>query len=96
MRYFKLITYTSGEEYETKETLIDEPTFRQFQKAIVDQKDFIVLENKVIKRGMIKEILPADDIIKEYERSGITPKQLGLKETPELEEKKVGGFLESL
>ena len=96
MRYFKLITYTSGEEYETKETLIDEPTFRQFQKAIVEQKDFIVLENKVIKRSMIKEILPADDIIAEYERSGITPKQLGLKENIKLEEKKVGGFLESL
>lgn len=91
-----MLCYVEGEDYETKETLIDEPTFRQFQEAILQKGTHLVLEDRVIKVSSIKEILPADDIVAEYTRSGITPKQLGLKESPMLEEKKVGGFLEGL
>ena len=71
MRYWKLIIYTTGEEYETKEFLINEPEFRQYQKAIAEGKDFLVLEDKVIKRNQIKEILPADEIVSEYRKQGL-------------------------
>ena len=91
MRYFKLVTYTDGSEYETHEKLIDEPTFRKYQKALAEGNDFIITEDRVIKRKMIKEILPADDVVGEYVRSGVSLKSLGLPETPMIEEKKDSG-----
>ena len=87
MRYFKLITYTTGGEFETHEKLIDEPTFRQYQKAMIEGKDFLVLEDRIIKRNMIKEILPADADVKEYLAQGTSLKTLGLPENPKLDER---------
>mgnify|MGYP001578278843 CR=1 FL=1 len=93
MRYFKLVLYTTGGEYETKESYIDESTFRQFQRAVVEGKDFIVLENKVIKRSLIKEIQPADEEVREYREMGVLH-LLGLKDLPQIEgEKPMEGFL---
>ena len=95
MRFFKVVTYTTGEEFETHEFLVDEPVFRVYQKAIAEGKDFIVAEDRVIKRKMIKEIVPADKEVSEYFRCGITPKMLGLPDRPRLEEEKPrrSGFL---
>lgn len=86
MRYFKLVHYTSGEEYETSEFYINEPTFRKYQRAIAEDKDLLVLEDRVIKIKMIKEIMPAGAEIAEYRRMGIGFKELGLPECPQLEE----------
>lgn len=89
MRYWKVVIYRTGGEWETTEYYIDEPTFRQYQKAIIENKDFIVLENKIIKRTLIKEILPANEEIDEYLKQGVHLKTLGLKELPELQGKNV-------
>ena len=85
MRYFKMNIYVTGEDYETKEILIDEPTFRKYQKAIVDESTHLVLEDRVIKVSSIKEILPADDIVKEYLGMGLSLKSIGLKEPLQVE-----------
>ena len=91
MRYFKLVTYTDGSEYETHEKLIDELTFRKYQKAIIEGADFIVAEDRVIKRKMIKEIIPADEIVAEHIRSGISLKTLGLPERVAIAESEHSG-----
>ena len=81
MRYFKLVTYISGgKDYETQEKLIDEPMFRSYQRAIIDGKELLVLEDRVIKLSSIKEILPADDIVAEHLKQGLNLKTLGLPE----------------
>lgn len=82
MRYWKFITYTDGSEYATHERLIDETAFRKYQKAMVEGVDFFVLEDRIIKRKMIKEVVPADDIVREYVESGISLESLGLWENP--------------
>lgn len=86
MRYWKIVIYTTGEKYETTEFYIDESKFRQYQKAIAEDKDFIIMEDRVIKRNMIKEILPANTEIREYLEQGSTLKSLGLPENLKLEE----------
>ena len=86
MRIWKLVIWTTGEQYDTKEFYIDEPKFRQYLKAIAEDKDFIIMEDRVIKRTMIKEIMPADGEIREYLEQGSTLKSLGLPENPLLEE----------
>ncbi len=85
MRYFKLIYYTTGLEYETNEILMNEPFFRQIQKAIVENKDYILLEDRVIKRSSIKEITPADEIVKEYLGYNLSLKSIGIREVEQLE-----------
>lgn len=87
MRYFKVIVYTTGEDFETRETLVDEPTFRQYQKAILEGREFLVLENKVVKTKLIKEILPADADVREQLATGMTLESLGLPENPQIEER---------
>lgn len=87
MRIWKIVIWTTGEEYETREFYIDESKFRQYQKAILDDKEFIVMEDRVIKRSMIKEIIPANDEVKEYLEQGSSLKSLGLPEIPKLENK---------
>lgn len=87
MRYFKVIVYTTGEDFETRETLVDEPTFRQYQKAILEGREFLVLENKVVKTKLIKEILPADADVREQLAVGMTLESLGLPENPQIEER---------
>jgi len=72
MRYYKVIQYGDGEEYSTKEMIIDEPTFRQYQKLIAEGKERIVLEDRIISVSSIKEIVPADDDVAEYKKMGIT------------------------
>ena len=86
MRFFKMMIYVTGEDYETREMIIDEPTFRKYQKAMISGVTHLVLEDKIIKMTSIKEILPADEIIKEYLNEGISLKQLGIKEPQKLEE----------
>jgi hypothetical protein len=83
MRYFKLNYYTSEGAYETWEDLIDEPKFRQIQKAILDGNDFIIMENKVIKRSAIREMSPADDIVQYYVSTGSTLEGMKLRGSPE-------------
>jgi hypothetical protein len=95
-RYFKMYVYVVGEDYETRETLIDESTFRKYQRAIVEGNTHLVLEDKIMKVSSIKEILPADDIVNEYLAMGVKLKELGLKESPLLEKKKVYGELKKI
>ena len=91
------MTYVSGgEDFETHETLINLDTFRQYQKAIGDGKEFLILEDRVIKISSIKEILPADDIVNYHLRTGTTLKELGLKEPTMLEQPKGDGTLKKL
>ena len=93
MRYWKIVVFTNGGDYETYEKLIDEPMFRQFQKAYAEGKEDIILEDRIIKRKMIKEIVPADEEIKEHKATGMF-KYLGLQESSKLESGvKKSGFL---
>ena len=85
MRYFKVIHFTTGDEYETSEFYIDEPRFRKIQKSILDGAEFLIFEDKLIKRSMLKEIKPAGEEIGEYKKMGISNKTLGLPERPMLE-----------
>ena len=80
-----MYVYVQGEDYETRETLIAEDTFRKYQQAIVKGATHLILEDRVIKVSSIKEILPADDIVQEYLRQGTTLAQLGLSESPQIE-----------
>ena len=85
-RYYKLIVYTTGDEYETRETLIDEIAFRQIQRSIANGSDFIIFEDRVIKRNMIKEITSADDEVREFAKMGLSPARLGIPERKALPE----------
>ena len=79
-RYWKINIYVTGEDYETREILIEEPTFRKYQKAIAEGSTHLILEDRVIKTTSIKEILPADEIVQGYLSAGVSLKTLGLKE----------------
>ncbi len=81
MRYYKVIQYGNDNDFSTKETIIDESTFRQYQKLISEGKDKIVLREAIISVSSIKEIVPADDIVAEYQRQGL--KIDGLIEAPD-------------
>lgn len=85
MRYFKLIFYVEGEDYETSEMLVDEPQFRQYQKAIATGATHLMMKDRVIKTTAIKEILPADDIVREFQASGTPLSRLGLSDKPLIE-----------
>jgi len=97
MNYFKIICYGNDAEFSTKETIIDEPTFRQYQKLISEGKEKIVLKDRIISVSSIKEITPANDIVAEYQRQGV--KIDGLIETAEKPKqikgnvKKIGDYL---
>lgn len=82
--YYKLVTYTDGAEYETHEKLIDLDTFRKYQRAIAEGMKILILEDRVIKISSIKEIIPADDIVREYITTGGKLNELGLKESDRL------------
>ena len=75
-----MVYVDGGEEYEAKETLIDEVMFRLLRKAFAEGADFISLPDRIIKRSRIKEILPADEIVQEYLGMGMSIKALGTKE----------------
>lgn len=92
-RYWNLVIYTTGAEYETRERLIDEETFRQYQKAIMGGATHLVLEDRIIKVSQIKEVLPANDVVREYQDMGIPLKQLGLKEPTALPKTENAGQL---
>lgn len=79
-KYFKLLTYTGGEDYETRETLINFDTFRKFQQEISEGKDLLILSDRIIKVSSIKEISPADDIVEYHLKTGTSLKSLGLAE----------------
>lgn len=99
-KYFKMMTYvTGGEDYETHETLLDLNAFRQFQKAIIEHNDFLVLGDRVIKVSSIKEILPADDIVEYYKSVGQKLENMGILSgpvAPELSEPSGDGTLKKL
>ena len=61
--YYKVIQYGNEEDYSTKETIIDEPTFRQYQKLISEGKEKIVLKEAIISVSSIKEIVLANDVV---------------------------------
>src|SRR3990167_2763748 len=90
MRYYRLIYYTKdrGEDYETNEKLITEKQFRQYQKAVAENVDYLVLEDRIIKRSSIKEIFPATELLSEYQKMGMPAKELGIEEYPQLEAQK--------
>lgn len=69
--YYKVIQYGNEEDYSTKETIIDEPTFRQYQKLISEGKEKIVLKEAIISVSSIKEIVLANDVVSDYQRRGI-------------------------
>ena len=90
--YFKMYVYVEGgEDFETRETLIDLPTFRQYQKMIAEGRTHLVLKDRVIKVSSIKEIMPADDVVKEYISSGLPYSELGLRSPEEIKELGKGG-----
>ncbi len=85
MRYFR-ITYYAGEgDFETKSVLIDEPKFRAYQKAMLDDASHLMLENRTIKMSSIKEVEPADDEVDEFRASGTPLSRLGLKDESGME-----------
>jgi hypothetical protein len=71
MKYFRIIQYAEGEHYETKETIIPESIFLQYRDLISQGKEKLVLEDRVISVSSIKEIIPADDIVAEYQKEGM-------------------------
>ena len=89
MNYYKVIQYGDREDYSTKETIIDEPTFRQYQKLISEGKDKIILKEAIISVSSIKEIVSANNEVAEYQRQGLKidgllepankPKEIGTK-----------------
>jgi len=83
-RYFKLVYFVDGEDYDTMEALLSEQQFRAVQSAINEGKKFLMMENKVIRTQNVKEILPANEIVEEYRKMGIPLKQLGIVESPML------------
>lgn len=76
MRYFKIVIYSGDGDYETKEKIIGEKTFRNIQKALIGGSDLLVLEDRVIKRSQIKEITPADNEVAEYRNEGLNVEKL--------------------
>ena len=72
MKYFRILQYGDGENYETKETIITEPIFRQYQKLIAEGKEKLVLEDRIISVSSIKEIIPAGEVVAEYQRQGVS------------------------
>lgn len=84
MRYFKLVWYAGDDDYGTMEKLIDEPTFRKYQQAVLQGSDFLMLEDRIIKTKLIKEALPADEEVKEYIAMGVSMKSLNLPEITSL------------
>jgi hypothetical protein len=71
MKYFKMIFYTTGSDYETMEKLIDEISFRKIQQALANGSDMLIMEDRVIRRNQIKEIISADEEVNEYKRVGL-------------------------
>lgn len=71
MKYFKIIQYAEGENYQTKETIIPESIFIQYRDLISQGKEKLVLEDRIISVSSIKEIVPADDIVAEYQKEGM-------------------------
>ena len=63
-KYFRIVYYTDGEDYETHEKLVDEPTFRSIQKIMASGGGNVMFENGMIRTSAIKEIMPADDIVR--------------------------------
>lgn len=86
-----MVYVKGGEDFETRESLIDEPTFRQYQKAMIEGSEKLVLEDRIIKMSSIAEILPDDGIVKEYLDMGVSLKTLGLKEPLMVESEKNAG-----
>jgi hypothetical protein len=79
-KFYKLITYAEGDNYETREKIITEEAFRQFQDAVINKAEFLVLEDRIIRISSIKEVLPADDEVAEYSRMGVAPEGIQLPE----------------
>ena len=86
MRYFKVVTWTTGEDYETKEFYIDEIDFRKYQNALAGGNEFLMSDDRVIRRSQIKEIVQADGEIKEYLKCGLSLKTLNLPKREKLTE----------
>lgn len=87
MRYWAIYYYTEqGEDYDVKELLITEPQFRAYQKAYACGDKSVMFQDRQIAMSSIREVTPADDIVKEYTDMGVQLKQLGLSEdnTPKL------------
>ena len=88
MRFFKLTYFTSGEEYDYRERLLDEETFRKVKQAIAEGAEFLMFDDRVIKTKMVKEISPATKEVEEYLSQGHTLIGMGLKSSPRLESAK--------
>lgn len=93
-RFFRITYYAGEEDFETKSVLIDEPKFRAYQKAMLDDASHLMLENRTIKMSAIKEVEPADDEVAEFRASGTPLSRLGLKDEPTMErlDDVAGGF----
>lgn len=83
MNYYKIITYAEGEDFETRERIINEDVYKLMQKAMAEGAEFIDLGDKgIIRRSSIKEIAPANDIVSEYQKEGV--KIDGILDAPDL------------
>lgn len=72
MRYWEITYYTGGDDFETKELIINGDQYDRIQEAISRGSEFIILEGKpTIKTKMIASINPADTIVAEYQKQGL-------------------------
>lgn len=87
MRYFALYYYTEKEkkdEYAVQEMILTEPQFRAYQKAYNSGQKSVMFADRQIAISSVKEVLPADDIVREYRSMGISLPNIGLPEVPEV------------
>ena len=50
MRVFKVVVYTTGSDFETKEYYVNEPKFRQYQKDNYSNCFFLPIKPEILKR----------------------------------------------
>lgn len=85
MRYFRITYYLGEEDFEKHSVLIDEPKFRAYQKAMLEDATHLMLENRTIKMSSITNVEPADDEVAEFRDGGVPLSRLGLPELPKLD-----------
>lgn len=86
MNYFKIIYRTGEQEWETSEIIVNEEQNTKIQKQMADGSDFIFIKDKAtIKRTAVVSIASANNVVAEYQKSGMAiPGLLAVSETPRL------------
>ena len=74
MKLYKLVIWSGDEDFATKEYMVREEDFRNYQNTILNGKEFLVLKDKIIKVSQIKECLPAKyEDVKDFGLAGRLP-----------------------